>query len=290
MTSIAMRLPALAAAAVSALALASCGEPAASVPAASVEEGALDIAAPEITLTSSVANPARSEGNVARDQYRHPLETLSFFGLEPGMTVVEFAPGAGYYAEILSPFLSRTGGSYIATGKPMAALADAETWGTPTYVEFGGESGSLAPAGTADMVLTFRNMHNLLWSEGQIDKFMADSAAALKPGGVLGVVEHRADPRPETVVDGRTASDGYVAEATVIAAAEKAGLVLDAKSEINANPADTKDHPFGVWTLPPTLQTTAQYGGEADPSFDTSPYTAIGESDRMTLKFRKPAQ
>src|SRR5690606_22969921 len=126
----------------------------------------------------------------------------------------------------------------------IAALSDQAVWGAPTYVAFGRESGPLAPAGSADMVLTFRNIHNWLWQPGMLDKAMADFAAVLKPGGVLGVTEHRADPRPETVAGTRSASDGYVARATIVAAAKKAGLELEAESEINANPKDTKDHPF----------------------------------------------
>jgi predicted methyltransferase len=139
------------------------------------------------------------------------------------------------------------------------------------------------------MVVTFRNIHNWMWQPGQLDKFFADSAAALKPGGVLGVEEHRADPRPETVTDGRAGADGYVSKATIVAAAQKAGLVLEASSEINANPKDTKDHPFGVWTLPPNSWTSPRNRGETPAGFDAAKYKAIGESDRHTLRFRKPA-
>lgn len=238
-------------------------------------------------LKSAVANPARSPANTVRDVHRHPAETLTFFGLKPGMTVIEIAPSS-YYPEILAPYLKATGGKYIGTGKAVEAVADQNVWGPQTYVPFGRDSGPLAPAGSADMVLTFRNVHNWMWQPGFLDKAMADFAAALKPGGVLGVEEHRADPRPETVANGRLASDGYVSKATIVAAAAKAGLVLEAESDVNANPKDTKDHPFGVWTLPPNSW-TAPRGGVTPEGFDAAKYKAIGESDRHTLRFRKPA-
>lgn len=242
----------------------------------------------DAALSTAVANPARAETNKARDAHRHPAETLAFFGLKPNMTVIEITPGGGYYAEILSPYLKGGGGKYIATGNPIAGLSDQGKWGTQTYVPFNATSGPLAPAGSADMVLTFRNIHNWMWQPNMLEKAMADFAAVLKPGGVLGVEEHRADPRPETVTGTRSASDGYVSKATIVAAAKKAGLVLEAESEINANPKDTKDHPFGVWTLPPTSQ-SAPRGGETPAGFDPGKYKAIGESDRHTLRFRKPA-
>lgn len=243
----------------------------------------------DAALSAAVANPARAEANKARDAHRHPSETLAFFGLKPNMTVIEIAPGGGYYAEILSPYLKAGGGKYIATGSPIAALSDQDKWGMQAYVPFNATSGPLAPAASADMVLTFRNIHNWMWQPNMLDKAMADFAAALKPGGVLGVEEHRADPRPETVAGTRSASDGYVSKATIVAAAKKAGLVLEAESDINANPKDTKDHPFGVWTLPPTSQSAPRGGGEAPAGFDPGKYKAIGESDRHTLRFRKPA-
>jgi predicted methyltransferase len=242
----------------------------------------------DAALASAIANPDRRQQHKVRDAHRHPAETLKFFGLKPGMTVVEIVPGSGYYAEILAPFAKATAGKYVATGNPVAHISDQGKWGAQTYMPFNRTSGPIAPAGSADMVVTFRNIHNWMWQDGMVDKAMADFAAALKPGGVLGVEEHRADPRPETLAGNRRASDGYVSKATIVEAAKKAGLVLEAEAEINANPKDTKDHPFGVWTLPPN-STTSQNGVATPTGFDPAKYKAIGESDRHTLRFRKPA-
>jgi predicted methyltransferase len=252
---------------------------------------ALSVSAPALAqdaaLKTAIANTARQDSHEVRDAHRHPSETLTFMGLKPGMTIVEISPGSGYYAEILAPYAKATNGKYIATGNPIANISDKAVWGEQTYVPFNKDSGPLVPAGTADMVLTFRNIHNWMWQPGMVDKAMADFAAALKPGGILGVEEHRADPRPETVQGTRAASDGYVSKATIVEAAKKAGLVLEAESEINANPKDTKDHPFGVWTLPPNSR-TSQGNTPAPAGFDPAKYKAIGESDRHTLRFRKP--
>ena len=239
-------------------------------------------------LVASIANPARQASHKVRDLHRHPAETLAFFGLKPGMTVVEIAPGSGYFAEILTTYAKAYGGKYIATGNPIANISEQAIWGPQTYVPFNKDSGPIAPAGSADMVVTFRNIHNWMWQPGMLDKAMADFAAALKPGGVLGVEDHRADPRPETVQRTRAASDGYVSKSTIVAAARKAGLVLEAESDINANPKDTKDHPFGVWTLPPNSR-TSQNGVATPADFNPEKYKAVGESDRHTLRFRKPA-
>lgn len=271
--------------AVSACALVACASP----PAGSGASGSGAVKpATDTGLSAAIANPARAEANKVRDIHRHPSETLSFFGVKPGMTVIEIAPGAGYYTEILAPYLTAGGGKYIGTGNPIATLSDQAKWGAQTYVPFNATSGPLGAPGSADMVLTFRNIHNWMWQPGFLDKAMADFAAVLKPGGVLGVVEHRADPRPETVTNGRAASDGYVAKATIVAAATKAGLVLDGESEVNANPKDTKDHPFGVWTLPPTSR-APQANATPPAGWNPDRYKAIGESDRHTLRFRKPA-
>ncbi|MCI5048234.1 MAG: hypothetical protein MRY59_12095 [Aquisalinus sp.] len=260
------------------------------------------VAAPEaqtaMTLEAAVAAQTRDRENRQRDPYRNPAETLSFFGLEPDMTVVEIWPGGGWYAEIIAPYLAAGGGTYIAAGfdpngaseRGLARIAafndkftgNPELYGDVEISAFSARSGPLASAGSADMVLTFRNVHN--WMSGDYaDKAFTDFYDVLKPGGVLGVVEHRlpADRDQEAA-----SASGYVREDVVISFAEAAGFELVGKSEINANPADTADHPFGVWTLPPVRRTSATR--DPDPEFDRAPYDAIGESDRMTLKFRKP--
>jgi predicted methyltransferase len=206
------------------------------------------------TIEEAVANPARKPENVARDKYRHPVETLHFFGLQPDMTVVEINPGGGWYTEILQPLVS-TKGKYLSS-------ADITK--------------DVAPDASADMVLTFRNVHNWMMKDNA-QKAFNSFYKALKPGGVLGVVEHRANAKGKHDTTGDT---GYVREADVIKFAKKAGFQLVAKSEINANPKDTKNYPEGVWTLPPTLRLENK---------DRDKYLAIGESDRMTMKFVKPA-
>ncbi|HEY9237124.1 MULTISPECIES: class I SAM-dependent methyltransferase [Phenylobacterium] len=256
-------------------------------------------AAEDTALKAAIAGPQRGEAHVARDAARHPTETLTFWSVAPRQTIIEISPGSGYWTEILAPYAKATGGTYVAavadTANPKlsegarkgrasfeAKYADAAKYGNISYVGFGPVSGPLGAPGSADMVITARNIHNWMWQEGMVDKAFKDFAAVLKPGGVLAVEEHRADPRPQ-IGDAR---DGYVATSTVVAAAEKAGFKLAGQSEANANPKDTKDHPFGVWTLPPS-RNTAPNGKPADPSFDRTKYDAIGESDRMTLKFVK---
>lgn len=273
-------------------ALAACGgneETAAPAPeeAAAPDNGAL--------LEAALAGEHRTGEERARDQHRHPKETLLFFGVEPDMSVVEIYPGGGWYTQVLAPYLKAGGGKLYAAGfspegaseRVRAALADfraqyveqPETYGDVEMTVLGGE---VAPAGAADAVVTFRNVHNWL-SRGDAQDYFEDFYDALKPGGVLGVVEHRADGA-ELPRDG---SSGYVYTDDVIALAEGAGFEFEAASEINANPKDTKDHPFGVWTLPPARR-SSEIRGQEDPNFDRAPYDAIGESDRMTLKFRKP--
>ena len=254
--------------------------------------------AADAKLQAAVAGDQRAPANKARDAARNPVDTLTFWGLKPKQTVIELSPGGGYWTEILAPYAKATGGTYVATAADLdnpklsegakkgragfeAKYADAAKYGPIKYVNFGPVSGPLGAPGTADMVITARNVHNWMMS-GTLDKVLKDAHAVLKPGGVLAVEEHRSDPKPE--LPGVT--NGYVSTATVIAAAEKAGFKLAAKSEVNANPKDTKDHPFGVWTLPPSRWTTA--GGQgSDPAFDRAKYDAIGESDRMTLRFVK---
>jgi predicted methyltransferase len=237
----------------------------------------------------------RSPENRARNAQRHPVETLEFFGLRPDQTVVELSPGAGgWYTEILAPYLRERGKLYAAgfeSDPPEGPGRDYMLQGRQKFAdklasrpdlydrvvvtELGPRRQQIAPDGSADLVLTFRNVHGWM-SGGFADKVFAAAYRALKPGGVLGVVEHRA--RADKPQDPQ-AKSGYVREDVVIELAEAAGFKLDGRSEINANPKDTTDHPSGVWTLPPTLRL-----GEKD----RDKYLAIGESDRMTLRFRKP--
>lgn len=248
----------------------------------------------ESAVDRALAGPHRPAANRVRDVYRHPRETLLFFGLRPDMTVVEIWPGAGWYTEILAPLLRERGRYYAAHfyvddksprymgpalqnyGKLLAARPD--LYDRVMVTAFHAPARPVAaPAGTADLVLTFRNVHN--WTAARNDEAMFRSFFdALKPGGVLGVVEHRAEPG--TSIEGQIKS-GYMTEAYVIGLAKQAGFRLAGRSEINANPRDTRDHPRGVWTLPPTYRMGEQ---------DRAKYSAIGESDRMTLKFVKPAK
>jgi predicted methyltransferase len=232
---------------------------------------------------------------VARDVWRHPRETLGFFGITPTQTVIEITPGGGWYTEILAPYL-RDGGRYVgAIVNPATAsndnakayytkgneelraklAANPSAYDRATLVEFDPAAPVFAEPGSADLVLTFRNVHNWIGNKSAQAMFNG-FFAALKPGGVLGVVEHRADA---DVPEGDRS--GYLSEAQVIAFATAAGFELAEKSEINANPNDTKDHPNGVWTLPPSLRVPE--------GTDPQKYKDIGESDRMTLKFVKPA-
>jgi predicted methyltransferase len=238
-------------------------------------------------LAKIVAGPQRSPANRARDRFRHPAQSLAFWGLAPGMTVIEIEPSGGYWTEILAPYLLATRGRYVAAlGDEDDAFktrfADPARWGHIETVAFTPQSGPLAPKGAADLVLTARNFHNWMWRPGLVAKYLADFHAALKPHGILALEEHRADPRPMN----DDAKDGYVSTAYLTGKVRSAGFTLDAASEINANPKDSKDHPFGVWTLPPTRRTHTN--GQPTPAgFDAAKYEAIGESDRMTLRFRK---
>ena len=243
-------------------------------------------------LDRILAGDQRPAANRARDAYRHPRETLQFFGLRPDMSVVEVWPGGGWYTQILAPLLRERGQYYAAHFhvdeksprymgpareafvKSLAARPDlydrvvVTSLDAPRHVD-------LTPRGGVDLVLTFRNVHN--WTAANTDEAMFRAFFdALKRGGVLGVVEHRA---PEGTSLEQMTKTGYMTEAYVIGLAQKVGFRLEAKSEVNANPRDTKDHPRGVWTLPPTFRLGDQ---------DRQQYAAIGESDRMTLKFVKP--
>jgi predicted methyltransferase len=239
--------------------------------------------------------PHRARGHADRNRYRHPKETLTFFGLTPSMTVVEIWPSGGWYTEILAPLL-RNKGQYYAAGFAITARRPPE-WRKSMQRELQAklrtrpdlydrvivtelsipERKEVAPPGTADMVLTFRNVHN--WMKGGYAPAMFNAMfEALKPGGVLGVVEHRAKSGASR---DQMIQSGYVTESHVRDLAESSGFRFAASSEMNANPKDTKDHPLGVWTLPPSLRLGAR---------DRAKYLAIGESDRMTLRFIKPEE
>jgi len=247
--------------------------------------------ADQTTLSSIINDVHRSEINKARDKYRHPEQTLDFFGINSTMTVIEIWPGKGWYTEILAPMIQYEG-HFIAAGFPLNSgpqwrqnmQADYQAWLARTpdlysqvnLVEFGPPSfWSLGEDETADAVLTFRNVHN--WLKGGYESNMFSAFyQVLKPGGVLGVTDHRAPPNTDLATMNQS---GYLSQDLVIILAQKAGFILEATSEINANPADDKDHPKGVWTLPPTLRLGDK---------NKQDYLDIGESDRMTLRFRKP--
>ena len=250
-------------------------------------------------LQSAADSDLRSQQNKARDRWRHPVDSLTFWGIRPGDVIVELDPGGGYWTEVLAAFARDTGGRYIgALPDPrdpkdgdeqkrqreqfMARFGDQARWGKVETTRFGPAPGPLAEPGSVDFILTGRNIHNFI-ERGDLDKVLSDAFAALRPGGVLAVEEHRADPRPMVP----EARDGYVSEAFVVSAARKAGFQLADRSEINANPRDSKDHPFGVWTLPPS-RASSPPGQPPNPGFDHARYDAIGESDRMTLRFVKP--
>jgi predicted methyltransferase len=257
-------------------------------PAAASGEDAATTAA----LQKIAAGEHRSAENKARDRYRHPVETLTWLGLRGDMTVVELIPGGGWYTEILAPFVRDRGKLYAAAYDPkseteyyrnsakrfadkLAASPALYDKVTVTVLQPPGEL-AIAPDGSADMVLTFRNLHN--WMEiGQAEAVLKAAYRALAPGGIFGVVAHRGD---SSVAQDPKAASGYVNQDYAVALVESVGFELVASAEINANPADTKQHPEGVWTLPPALALGDQ---------DRAKNLAIGESDRMTLKFVKPA-
>ncbi len=245
-------------------------------------------------LTKAVQSDFRQGKHVSRDIYRHPVETLTFFGITPTQTVIELWPGSGWYSEILAPYLAPHG-QYIAAsfetqpevetlGNRYRANAGMkfETWMEDNKAQLGPakiivldppHKLKLGEDNSADLVLTFRNLHN--WaSNDQLENVFMAAFNVLKDGGVFGVVEHRANP-------GMSFSSGYMEQASVVALAQKVGFTLAASAEINANPKDTKDYAKGVWTLPPSLAL-----GETD----KAKYQAIGESDRMTLKFVKKSR
>jgi predicted methyltransferase len=247
-------------------------------------------AATAAELDRILAGDQRSEANRARDAYRHPRETLLFFGIRPDMRVVEIWPDNGWYTEIIAP-LVQAHGKYYAAQQPdvgrsqyvasqLAAFraklaARPELYAGAEITTLGRDGGDIAPPASVDLIVTFRNVHNWM-AQGWAPQAFAAMYRALKPGGVLGVVEHRGNPtQPQDPI----AKSGYVNEDYAVRLIEAAGFRLVEKSEINANPRDTKDYTQGVWTLPPTYRLGAE---------DHDKYAAIGESDRFTLKFIKP--
>ena len=241
-------------------------------------------------LSAAVAASTRTPANVERDRYRHPQETLAFFGVKPNHTVVEIWPGGGWYTEILAPYLQGSGTLYAVApewgmgGVTKLKTANPALYGSIRTADFPAfdATAKRVPDGTADVVLTFRNVHNWKMGYRRDDKqdYSAEAFkkiyAMLKPGGVLGIEDHRL---PESAPDERERTSGYIKVSTVRRLAEQAGFKFAGSSEINANPKDTADWPDGVWTLPPSLRLKDQ---------DRAKYLAIGESDRMTLKFVKP--
>nr|MDQ4087033.1 methyltransferase [Pseudomonadota bacterium] len=242
-------------------------------------------------LAKAIADARRTPANIARDRYRHPLETLSFFGVEPDDTVVEIWPGGGWYTEILAPYVLQGGGTYYAAGMGENGLrgvrrlmeANPQLYGGIRLAAFPAfeASETRVPGGSADVVLTFRNVHN--WQMGYqrdgqpyAEEAFRQMYAMLRPGGTLGIVDHRL---PEDADAERERTSGYIKFSTVRRLAEAAGFRFAGSSEVNANPRDTADWPQGVWTLPPSLRLGDQ---------DRERYLAIGESDRMTLRFVKP--
>jgi predicted methyltransferase len=250
---------------------------------------ALPASAADAALQAAIANPKRTEAFVKRDAARHPLQELEFFGLRPDMTVVEVWPGGGYWTEILAPYLKASGTYYVAVPPPKdpeapepsndrfrkKLEADPAVYGGIKFTQLGVDHFAAAPAGTVDLIVTFRNLHN--WMEsGYAPQALEGFYRALKPGGILGIEDHRG--RDDIPQDPK-AKNGYVRQDYTIELARKAGFEFVGSSEINANPRDTKDWPKGVWTLPPSLALKDQ---------DRDKYIAIGEADNYVLKFRKP--
>lgn len=291
-----MKLTALLAATAAAAALAACTTTAST----NTASAAAKVSAKDEALTAAVAGTWRTPANVERDAWRKPVDALAFWGLKPGMTVLELQPGGGWWTEILAPYARMTQGQYRVTaadlGNPELSqaakdararfeqrFADQSVYGKIEYVNFGPKSQGLGAANSVDLVINGRNIHNWM-ANGLVDKVMDESFAVLKPGGVLAIEEHRNAPDAE---QDPKAGSGYVTEAYVVAAAERAGFKLAARSDLYANPKDTRDNPFGVWTLPP-VKRTAPAGQPENPAFDRAKYDAIGESDRMALRFVKP--
>jgi predicted methyltransferase len=256
----------------------------------------------EARIEQAMFGDHRSEANMSRNRYRHPVGTLTFLGVQDGMNVMEIWPGAGWYTEILAPVMRHHGQFIVATydadvtDQPQyryrlqMELLDkfssrADVYDQVAIVPFSPPaSASLGAAESIDVILTFRNTHGWI-GDGIAESVFAEFARVLKPGGILGVVQHRAAAGADPV---KSAESGYVPETAVIELARKAGLYLEAKSEVNANPRDTRDHSGGVWSLPPGLALCTELEVAEELAACQAKYQAIGESDRMTLRFRKP--
>ncbi len=263
-----------------------------SAPMAAMEAAPEEMKAttPEEKLAAALTHAGRSEAESARDTYRHPAETLAVFGVQPDHTVFELWSGGGWYTHVLAPYLVEDGKLHVTIYPADSEKEYRRTMNTNmsnyletqgykdkvNAIEINADNLDFGIKGQADVVLTFRNIHN--WVKGGYDKAVYEQAfTALKPGGVFGVVEHRG---PEGMTREQSAKSGYMDQAQVIKDIEAIGFKFVESSEINANPKDTKDHVKGVWTLPPSLRLGDQ---------DKEKYVEIGESDRMTLKFIKPA-
>ena len=235
-------------------------------------------------LQAAIASTTRTPVNMDRDYYRHPYDTLNFFGIKPDMTVVEIYPGGGWYTEILAPYVKGKGKFYAAAvganghnGVKKLQTANPTLYSDIALVEFPNKGGAKVADGSADMILTFRNIHNMRFAGiDQTQDAFNQMYAMLKPGGILGVVEHRLPEEMDSMLEEKS---GYMKVSSIVGFAEKAGFKLDKGSDINANPKDTHDHPDGVWNLPPSYR-----AGDVN----REKYKAIGESDRMTLRFVKP--
>ncbi|MGD9980448.1 MAG: class I SAM-dependent methyltransferase [Hyphomonadaceae bacterium] len=255
-------------------------------------------APPQGSLAWAIAGSWRIDPE--RDEWRHPLQTLLFWGLQGDMTVLEIYPGLGWYTSILAPYLNANGGRLIAASfdprsgsvaqrEVLAAwearfMRDDQLYGEIARTAVRADGAPLAPGNSVDLAILANNLHTLM-AAGIAERVFAGVLAALKPGGAFGIEQHRAS---STGLQDPLAGTGYVQEAYVRALAQEAGFEFVAASDLNANARDSRDHPFGVWSLPPDLR-TSPLGREEDLGFDTAPYEAIGESDRMTLKFRKPS-
>jgi len=271
-------------------------DPAATVEVETLPVATTDVVQASMTLADAIANPRRAD-DAARDRFRNPAPTLDFFEVGPGQTVAEIWPG--WYTQILAPYYADKDGTYVAVLFPDGVspridarnaafkekFGDTSAYGEMGFGSYSNDTGLSLADNSIDTILTFRNVHNWMGG-GYAENAFAEFHRALKPGGMLGIVEHRL---PETRTQDPKGGTGYVQESYMKALAAEAGFEFVESSEVNANPLDTADHPMGVWTLPPRSRTPDEGSAEAN-GFDAELYSNIGESDRATLKFRKPAE